>query len=109
MTIVRRIYKIPTLGSRVTGDLRPDIDDLERGINVLVLEYTDDETMCVIEVWGSDITDLPPEERCDITKIEAYAARKGWTPPLTSHPKSPAIIGRIIRIVDGREEVLDEG
>jgi len=108
--IVRRIYKVPLIGSRVTGDLRPDTDDLPRGVNLRVLEYLEAEGMCVIELWGSDVTQLIPEERCDATKIEAYATHKGWMPPLTSHPKSPAIIGRITRIrPDGTEEVLDEG
>jgi len=110
MTIVRRIYKIPLIGSRVTGDLRPDTDDLPRGINLRVLEYLEAEGMCVIELWGSDITELPPEERCDLAKIDAYAALKGWMPPLTSHPNSPAIIGQIARMrPDGTEEILDEG
>jgi len=88
--IHRKIFRVKTVGSRETKDLRPDIE-LPRGINSLVLSYNDGT--CIIEVWGSDHPILSVEDRFTIEKLRKVEEQA--VEVLDAHPLSPRIIGAI--------------
>jgi len=94
MTIYRRIVQ-----------LKPDVKleelRLPRGINMLVLDY--DER--IVELWGSDTTELKAEERCDGAKLEGFISALAPLKTLRSHPGSPRIIGQIWK----GDVLVDEG
>jgi len=111
--ISRRILVVKTKGSRQGGNLVPNIQ-LSRGFNLLVLEYRNNDTEAVVEIWASDHPSLRDEERISSRKMEAEISKLRSEPSfvdeLPSHPKSPPIIGQIVRRhEDGTEEILDEG
>jgi hypothetical protein len=95
LTVHRKILKVKTEGSRISGDLRPKLcAALPRGVNLVVLEYTDNDAACVVEIYGSDHTDLAPEERVDKERLESVARHESVLSHLSSHPQSPKVIGR---------------
>ena len=87
--IHRKIVKIATEGSRKEGNLRPALARI-RGVNMKVLEYSEDDKTAVVELWGSDHESLVPEEQCNMAKINQMP---NILEVLPSHAKSPKIIG----------------
>jgi len=107
MTVHRRIFKVKTVGSRVTGDLRPAISDtVPRGINYAVHEYNEDEGWCIVECWCSDHPCCEPAERKGRAELEALDGDPDVLEILPSHPNSPPILGRIATTT--HEEVDEE-
>ena len=95
MTIHRKIVKVPTIGSRKTNDLRPIIaDTLEQGVNYSVLEYDEQASTCIVELWCSDHEILKDHERKNKSALDKIKADYKLE-ELPSHPKSPLILGSI--------------
>jgi len=92
---------------QIRSDIR--LEDIEppRGLNFLVLDYENN----IIEVWCSDHPALKPEERVDSVKFGQLIKQLAPIKMLDSHPKSPAIIGRILvhNPDTDIDEVVDEG
>jgi len=116
MTISRRILRVKTAGSRENGDLRPAlVDDLPRGINLVVHEYNEAEGWCVIEIWGSDHPILRPEERSTTGKINSVVTHESVVEELATHPLSPPKLAEITGVVgsmkvdERRKVVIKEG
>jgi len=92
MAIHRKILKVKTVGSRQTGDLRPELSDtLPSGFNYAVLEYDEAENTCIVECWCSDHP-LQEKQRtvADLSEISKNSA---VIEVLESHPKSPRVLG----------------
>lgn len=61
-------------------------------MHMLVLEYIEGEEKAIVEVWGSN---HPLAEKIVNTRdLERISKHPSVTATLTSHPQSPAIIGR---------------
>ena len=84
-----------TLGSRETGDLRPEIsDNLPHGLNYLVLEYDETAQTCVVEAWCSNHLLLKAEDRKNMVDLQALDKHPATVKTLPSHAKSPKTLGR---------------
>lgn len=98
MTVYRRIFKVTTLGSRLTGNLRPAFtDDFGRnyhGVNFSVLEYEESAGTCVLEVWCSDHP-AQPDGGTPETVLDKVAQHPAVLSLVQSHPKSPPILGGV--------------
>jgi len=101
VTVYKRTFRVRTTGSKAQGNLRPDLDDLPKGLNMSVLEYTADERECTVILWCSDHAVLKTEDRGDLAKIDAYATAKGLV--TTTHPLEPAIVGTIAVMLTDEE------
>jgi len=100
MTVTRKIIQIKK---------EVKLEDIEppKGLNFLVLDYDNR----IIEVWASDHPALKSDERVDSVKFDELIKELAPVKILDSHPKSPPIIGQIVRFNPdtGESEVLDEG
>jgi len=89
--IHRKTLKVRLKGSEEAGNLRPSIvDNLPRGVNLVVLEYGAD--YAVVEIWGSDR--LNGDEKCVIGKLEAVKSHPDVIEEI-SYPNTPFIVGKI--------------
>ncbi len=98
MSISRKIIEVKTTTTK--HGVRPDID-LELGFNYKVLEYSADKSSAIVEIWASDVAELKPTERKNASAfgqfISSLAQKQSFIRLHPTHPKSPAIIGRISR------------
>lgn len=101
MTIHRLILKAKTVGNRLkAGDLRPILSDvipiLMPGVNMAVHKYNETDGWCICECWCSDHEGSgQPRTK---TELNSLATHESVIEVLSSHPLSPAIIGRIHRL-----------
>jgi hypothetical protein len=100
MTVFRKVLKVKTVGSRVTGDLRPAFSDdfVEKygcGINYVVHEYNEKEGWCIVEVWCSDHPILPVEHQKNMSHLEEVAKNPHVIETFEKHPLSPPVLGTI--------------
>ena len=94
--IIRRIFKMKAVGDRKTKDLRPILSNsLVGGLDYIVLEYINNDTECIIEVFGSD-------KSVDVTNL---LEKVSHITLLDTHQLSPP---RIVRYMRGTT-VIDEG
>ena len=55
MILLRKILVVKTKGSRKLGNLKPIIAErLPKGVNLNVLKYLANDTLAIVEVWGTD-------------------------------------------------------
>lgn len=96
MTVYRTILKVRTIGSRVSGDLRPAfMDNFGNdfpGIGYSVLEYDEAGGTCVLEASCSDNPAQPPGGARPKAALSAVAKHPAVLSTLSSHPNSPHII-----------------
>lgn len=90
--IVRKILKVKTTGSRGEGNLRPELADrLPSGINLAVLEYSEDDSFAILEIWGS--THPLIEHSISSKSLDDTVKEPSIIEVLEKHPKSPKILG----------------
>lgn len=92
--IFRKIFKVKTVGSRKTGDLRPEWSgNLPPGTSMVVHEYDEAEGWCICECWVSNHPSRTvPRSMVDLVEL---AKETCVIEVLPTHPLSPPIIGRL--------------
>jgi len=92
--IYRKIFKVRTVGSRETSDLRPEWADempnIMPGVSFVVHEYDEIEGWCICECWVSDhpIRNVAR----NMSDLEALATEPCVIEVLPSHLLSPPIL-----------------
>ena len=90
--IYRKIFRVRTVGSKQTSDLRPEwADEMISGVSMVVYEYNYEEGWCVCECWVSDHPIRGTPRNMD--DLEALASDESVIEVLTKHPLSPEILG----------------
>lgn len=89
--IYRKIFRVRTIGSRQTSNLRPEwadtMPDLMAGVSFVVHQYNETEDWCICECWGSDHP-IRGVAR-NMSDLESLATEPCVIEVLSEHPLSP--------------------
>jgi hypothetical protein len=99
-----KIVKVKTRGSRITGNLEPEIARiLPLGVNLIVLEYTDNDASAIVKLSWSE---HPFAERTPTqTEIEELIAHRSVLQEVVAHPLANQLLTRMALV--GQERIAE--